>query len=151
MEEQEIMADIRACMTSKSQEWETPEWLFNELNNEFGFTLDPCATPENAKCRNYYTVSEDGLKKSWGGQRVFCNPPYNKVKHWIRKASEEARKPDTIVVMLIPAKTDTKAFHEYIYHKAEIRFLKGRLRFGNSKWNAPFASMVVIFRSGGLA
>lgn len=84
----------------------------------------------------------------YGGCNVFCNPPYGRqLGKWIQKAYEESRTPNTTVVMLIPARTDTKAFHEYIYHKAEIRFIKGRLRFGSSTVNAPFPSMVVVFRS----
>lgn len=86
--------------------------------------------------------------KIGGGNSVFCNPPYGResTARWIKKCAEEARKPNTTVVMLIPSRTDTKAFHEYIYGKAEIRFVKGRLKFGGSKYGAPFPSMIVIFR-----
>ena len=133
--------------SGKTDEWETPQELFNELNEEFNFTLDPCATHENAKCKKYYTVKEDGLKQDWQGETVFCNPPYGRsIKDWVRKCYEESRKPNTTVVMLIPARTDTTYFHEYIYKKArDIRFVKGRLKFGNSKNGAPFPSMVVVF------
>lgn len=136
----------KVLFSSKSDEWSTPQDLFDVLNNEFKFTLDPCATDENAKCNLYFTISENGLEKSWAGNRVFCNPPYSKIKKWVEKCAEEARKGVT-VVMLIPARTDTTWFHEYIYKKAEIRFIKGRLRFGNSKNSAPFPSMIVIWRS----
>ena len=133
--------------SSTTNEWETPQDFFDKLNEEFHFTLDPCATHENAKCKKYYTVKEDGLKQDWQGETVFCNPPYGKaIKNWVKKCYEESRKPNTTVVMLIPARTDTTYFHEYIYKKAkEIRFVKGRLKFGCSKNSAPFPSMVVIF------
>lgn len=84
-----------------------------------------------------------------GGERVFCNPPYGKeIAKWVQKSFEESRKKNTLVVMLIPARTDTKYFHDFIYGKAEIRFIRGRLKFGNAKTAAPFPSMVVIFRNG---
>lgn len=132
-------------MSSNTPEWATPQKFFNELNEEFSFTLDPCCTHENAKCKNHYTKEEDGLSQNWGGQIVFCNPPYGReLPKWVKKCYEESR--HAVVVMLIPARTDTRWFHDYIYHKAEIRFIKGRLRFGDSKQNAPFPCMVVIFR-----
>ena len=136
-----------AMFSSTTNEWETPQDFFDKLNEEFHFTLDPCATHENAKCKKYYTVKEDGLKQDWQGETVFCNPPYGRaIKDWVRKCYEESRKPNTTVVMLIPARTDTTYFHEYIYKKAkEIRFVRGRLKFGNSKNGAPFPSMVVVF------
>ena len=136
-----------AMFSSKTSEWETPQDFFDKLNKEFNFTLDPCATPQNAKCKKFYTIKEDGLKQNWQGETVFCNPPYGRaIKDWVRKCYEESKKPSTIVVMLIPARTDTSYFHDYIYKKAkEIRFVKGRLKFGNSKNSAPFPSMVVVF------
>lgn len=133
--------------SSKTDEWSTPQDFFDELNKEFNFTLDPCATPENAKCEKYYTKEDDGLKQDWSGETVFCNPPYGRaIKDWVKKCYEESKKPNTTVVILIPARTDTSYFHDYIYHKAkEIRFIRGRLKFGNAKNSAPFPSMVVIF------
>jgi len=129
--------------SSKTNEWSTPQDFFNELNKEFNFTLDPCATEENAKCKKFYTQGDDGLLQSWDNEIVFCNPPYGReIKHWVKKASEAK---DGIVVMLIPARTDTAYFHDYIYDKAEIRFIRGRLKFGDSKNSAPFPSMIVIF------
>lgn len=140
--------------SSKSDDWETPQWLFDELNREFHFTLDPCADKHNHKCEKYYTKEQDGLSKCWEGERVFCNPPYGReIGKWVRKAYETQKsawnyKYKTIVVMLVPARTDTKWFHDYIYNKenVEIRFLKGRLKFGSSKNSAPFPSMIVIFK-----
>ena len=133
--------------SSNSNEWATPIALFSKLDAEFHFDLDPCATPENAKCSEFYTIENDGLTKNWGGRKVFCNPPYGKeLKKWVRKCWQESQKPNTLVVMLIPARTDTAYFHDYIYHKArEIRFIRGRLHFNESKNSAPFPSMIVIF------
>ena len=138
------MINKKALFTSKSDEWETPQKTYDELNAEFNFTLDPCATHENHKCDNYYTIKQNGLKPSWNNEIVFCNPPYSQIKDWVKKASEAT---GGVVVLLIPARTDTKYFHEYIYHKAEIRFIKGRLKFGDSKNSAPFPSMIVIFKN----
>ena len=141
--------NINACLSSKSNEWATPQGFFDELDREFHFTLDPCATSENHKCDLYYTKEDDGLSKDWGGHRVFCNPPYGKeIGNWVKYAYEQSRERErgTLVVMLIPARTDTRYFHDYIYGKAEIRFVKGRLKFGDGMNPAPFPSMVVIFR-----
>ena len=136
--------------SSKTDLWETPQYLFDELNKEFDFELDSCATPENAKCTNYFTKEQDGLKQEWQGV-VWCNPPYGRdVGQWVRKAYLSFKTGYADVVMLLPARTDTRWFHEYIYKKpnVEIRFLKGRLKFGASKNSAPFPSMIVIFNRG---
>lgn len=112
---------------SNKEEWETPQDFFNKLNDEFNFTVDVCALPENAKCKKYYTPEIDGLSQDWSVDTVWCNPPYGrKIGEWIKKAAEST----STVVMLLPARTDTKWFHEYIYNKSEIRFVKGRLKFG---------------------
>lgn len=130
--------------SSKTDLWATPQNLFNELNEEFSFTLDPCATKENSKCEKFFTREDDGLKQGWKGERVFCNPPYGReLKKWVAKAFAESK--NALVVMLIPARTDTSYFHDYIYNKAEIRFLRGRLKFGGHKNPVPFPSMIVIF------
>lgn len=133
--------------SSRTDEWATPAETFAALDAEFHFDLDPCATDGNHKCADYYTKEENGLSKDWGGRRVFCNPPYGRVMpDWVKKCSEEAKKPGTTVVMLIPARTDTAYFHDYIYGKArEIRFVRGRLHFNDSKSAAPFPSMIVVF------
>ena len=132
--------------SSKTDLWSTPNDFFDKLNDEFHFTLDPCSTHENAKCYKHFTEEENGLLQDWGNEVVFCNPPYGRqIKDWVKKSYEESQKDNTTVVMLIPARTDTIYFHEYIYHKAEIRFIKGRLKFGNAKNSAPFPSMVAIF------
>ena len=133
--------------SSKTNEWSTPQDFFDELDKEFNFTLDPCATSENAKCTKYFTVEDDGLKQDWSNDVVFMNPPYGReIKYWVQKAYEESLKGAT-VVCLIPSRTDTKYWHDYIFGKADdIRFLKGRLKFGGSKNPAPFPSAVVVYK-----
>nr|DAL75075.1 MAG TPA: DNA N-6-adenine-methyltransferase [Caudoviricetes sp.] len=133
--------------SSKSNEWATPQNLFDKLNEEFNFTLDPCATDENAKCSKYFTIEDDGLSKDWSNDVVFMNPPYGReIKKWIKKAYEESLNGAT-VVCLIPARTDTTYWHDFIFGKAnDIRFLRGRLKFGNSKNSAPFPSAIVVYQ-----
>lgn len=141
------MANIQACLSSKTDNWATPQDFFDNLNEEFHFTLDPCANEENHKCDLFFTKEQDGLTQDWGGHVVFCNPPYGKeIAGWVRYSYEQSQKQNTTVVMLIPARTDTRYFHDYIYGKAEIRFIKGRLKFGDATTAAPFPSMVVIYR-----
>ena len=137
--------------SSKKEDWGTPENFFKELDAEFNFTLDPCADEFNHKCDKYYTKEDNGLLQDWEGETVFVNPPYGKeLSKWVKKCYEESLKKNTVVVMLIPSRTDTKYFHDYIYHKAEIRFIKGRLKFvewgGVTRNSAPFPSMVVVYR-----
>lgn len=132
--------------SSKSEEWETPLDLFSVLDGEYHFTLDPCATEKNAKVKKYFTKQTDGLAQNWQGNRVFCNPPYGKkIGDWVKKCYDESRKPNTTVVLLIPARTDTAYFHDYILGKSDIYFLRGRLHFGNSKNGAPFPSIICVF------
>ena len=136
--------NTKLMFSSNDASWTTPQAFYEQLNREFYFTLDPCATKESAKCSKYFTPEENGLLQSWDNERVFMNPPYGReIKFWIKKAAEAK----AIVVCLLPARTDTKWFHEYIYNKAEIRFIKGRLKFGDAKNSAPFPSMIVIFKS----
>lgn len=134
-----------AVFSRKSDNWETPQYLFDQLNEEFHFTLDACASEENKKCQRYFSVENNGLEKDWSGEIVFCNPPYSEVKKWVEKAYRESSENGATVVLLIPSRTDTKWFHEYIWGKSEIRFIKGRLRFGNATENAPFPSMIVVY------
>ena len=133
--------------SSKTNEWSTPQDFFDELDKEFNFTLDPCSTSENAKCAKYFTVEDDGLKQDWSNDVVFMNPPYGReIKHWIKKAYEESLNGAT-VVCLIPSRTDTTYWHDYIFGKAyDIRFVRGRLKFGGSKNSAPFPSAVIIYK-----
>lgn len=139
----------KGLFTSKTVEWETPQSLFDELDEEFGFTLDPCATRKNAKCKRYFTPKKDGLKQEWTGM-VFMNPPYGRViGDWIKKAYEAARGGGATVVCLIPSRTDTRWWHEYVVKATEIRFIRGRLKFGGGKNSAPFPSAIAIFKPNG--
>jgi phage N-6-adenine-methyltransferase len=130
--------------SSKSNEWETPLEIYEALNREFHFTLDPCATKSNAKCDIYFDIQADGLHQDWSQHRVFMNPPYGRqIGFWVKKAYEESTR-GALVVCLIPSRTDTRWWHEYCMN-GEIRFFRGRLKFGGSKNSAPFPSAVVIF------
>lgn len=141
----------KTLFSSTTDLWSTPQKFYNELNEEFDFTLDPCATDENFKCPKYFTEKDDGLTKSWKGHIIFMNPPYGKhIKKWLKKAYEESLQDNTLVVCLIPSRTDTKYWHDYCMKAKEIRFVKGRLKFGNSKNSAPFPSVVVIFHNGNI-
>lgn len=138
------MSSISVHFSSKTDLWSTPQAFFDELDKEFEFETDVCALPENAKCKNFYSPERDGLKQEWTG-RCWCNPPYGRqIAKWVKKAAESK----ATVVMLLPARTDTKWFHDYVLPNAEIRFIKGRLKFGGAKASAPFPSMVAIFRNG---
>ena len=133
--------------SSAKDDWETPQDLFDELDDEFHFTLDAASSDLNAKCEKHYTVEDDGLSQSWAGNNVFLNPPYGRnMKDWMRKAYEESQAENTTVVVLVPARTDTAWFHDYVYGKAELRFLRGRLKFGGCENSAPFHSLVVVYR-----
>ena len=131
---------------SKSNEWTTPMWLFKELDVKFNFTLDPCCTKESALCDKYYTIEDDGLIQDWGGEIVFMNPPYGRaIGKWVEKAYRESLN-GAVVVCLIPSRTDTRYWHNYIFpYAADIKFLKGRLKFGDGKNPAPFPSAIIIF------
>lgn len=137
----------KGLYSSNTEEYETPQDFFDKLNKEFNFTLDVCYTKDNHKCERFLTKENDGLQENWDYDRCWMNPPYGReISKWVKKASE-AR--GGVVVCLLPARTDTKYFHEYIYQKknVEIRFIKGRLKFGGLSNSAPFPSMVVIFRN----
>ena len=132
--------------SSKTPEWETPQDLFDRLQEKHGpFDVDVCATRGNAKVPVFWGKEIDGLAQNWKGLRCWMNPPYGReIGEWVKKAATGG----ATVVSLLPARTDTKWFHEYIYNKknAEVRFIKGRLKFGGSKNSAPFPSMIVIFK-----
>ena len=141
--------NAKVMFSSQTDQWATPQDFFDKLNQEFHFTLDPCADEFNHKCEKYFTKEQNGLVQSWECERVFCNPPYGReIGAWVQKCFVEVEDGSCeCVVMLIPARTDTQWFHKYIYHNAnEIRFIKGRLKFGDSKNCAPFPSMVVVFK-----
>lgn len=141
------MSFNRGLFLSEDMDAETPQEFFDRLDAEFHFDLDPASTHENAKCERHYTVEEDGLSQPWDGT-VFCNPPYGReIGKWVKKGYEEAQRGNT-VVMLLPARTDTRWFHDYVMKALEIRFIKGRLKFSGAENSAPFPSMVVIFDKG---
>jgi phage N-6-adenine-methyltransferase len=131
--------------SSQTDLWATPDDFYQELNREFGFTLDVCALPGNAKCARYFTPEDDGLVQSWTGV-CWMNPPYGRhIGKWLQRAFESSQQ-GAVVVCLIPARTDTKWWHDFVTQAAEVRFIKGRLHFGGSATPAPFPSAVVIFR-----
>lgn len=134
-------------VSSKSNEWATPQRLYDYLDSIFNFTLDPCATDDNHKCDKYYTINDDGLTKNWGGQVVFMNPPYGgNTRAWLEKAEQERHNKTTTVCLIVSA-TDRTYWHDVIDDNAdEIWFMRGRVKFGNMPTTAPFASAIVIFR-----
>ena len=137
----EVTMDVH--FSSKTDLWATPIDFFNKYNEKFNFELDVCATDENAKCKKYFTVDNDGLSKKWVGI-CWMNPPYGReIIKWMEKAYKSSLDGATIVC-LVPARTDTKWWHEYAI-KGEIEFIRGRLKFGGAKNSAPFPSAVVIF------
>ena len=147
------MKKLKGLMTSETNEWYTPKDFYNKLNKEFNFTLDPCCTKESAKCEKFYTIEDDGLSKDWKNEIVFMNPPYGReIRDWIKKAHNEHLKNEITIVCLIPARTDTSYWHDYIFNKAsEIRFLKGRIKFerpdGSKGDSAPFPSAVIVYKT----
>lgn len=137
----------KGLFTSNTDMWETPKEFFDKLDREFCFETDVCANGKNTKCLHFYTKEEDGLSKEWTGT-CWMNPPYGReIGKWVKKAHDSALAGAT-VVCLLPARTDTRWFHDHIYGIAEIRFVKGRLRF-NDAGPAPFPSMVVVFKNLG--
>lgn len=134
----------QVMFSSKTDEWATPQDFFDDLDREFGFTLDVCADSKNAKCDHFFTREQDGLVQGWNGV-CWMNPPYGRgiTEKWMKKAYEESKK-GSLIVCLVPSRTDTKWFHNYAI-RGEIRFVKGRLKFGGAKNPAPFPSMIVIF------
>ena len=137
-----------SVLTSTRHDWETPQAFFDRLDAEFGFELDAAADHDNALCPDYFTAEDDGLSQSFGGRTTFLNPPYGYgIGRWVEKAYREAQAGAT-VVLLIPARTETSWWHRYVMRAAEIRLIRGRLRFSNSAVNAPFPSAVVVFRPG---
>lgn len=133
----------QGMFSSRTDNWATPQDFFDRLNAEFGFEVDVCALPSNAKCKKFYTPAMDGLKQDWKGI-CFMNPPYGReIAKWIKKAYESSLAGAT-VVCLIPSRTDTGYWHQYCM-KGEIRLVEKRLKFGNAKNSAPFPSAVVIF------
>lgn len=150
------MAINTGLFTSDSTEWETPQEFFDELDREFGFDLDVCAQLKNAKLSPFFSPEDDGLSQDWTGT-CWMNPPYGrKIGKWVAKAKGESEKNGATVVCLLPARTDTRWWHDYIWDEknhrpqpgVEVRLIRGRLKFVGSKYSAPFPSAVIIFREG---
>jgi phage N-6-adenine-methyltransferase len=132
--------------SAKRPDWATPPELFAKWDAEFGFTLDAAALPHNAKCARYFTPDDDGLAQSWGTETVWVNPPYGaQIAAWMRKAWQSSKYGAT-VVLLVPARTDTRWWHDHAM-KGEIRFLRGRIKFVGATASAPFPCALVIFRA----
>ena len=128
----------RAVFSKATGKWGTPSDVYAALDAEFGFTLDPCPIDDAERI-----MEDDGLARSWAGHRVFCNPPYgNGIGDWLAKAREA-----DVAVFLIPSRTDTAWWHEHVLAADEIRFIRGRLKFAGAKYNAPFPSAVIVYRS----
>lgn len=145
--------DKSLMFSSNKQDWETPQWLFEELDSEFDFVLDAAANENNSKCQEYYTEETNSLKQDWSKfDSIYINPPYDSKKQneFIKKAYETNKEYGNTIVLLIPARTDTKRWHDFIFEKAEVRFLKGRLNFETNgephKNPAPFPSAIVIYK-----
>lgn len=145
----------KTLYSSQTGEWKTPPELYDKLNQEFHFTLDPCTTVDNPLGTDWFYIKEvDGLKQNWFGN-VFVNPPYGRqVRDWLQKGIEQLTN-CYVIVYLLPVRTDTKWFHEYVYNDLslhpwvwvkEVRFIKGRLKFVGANSSAPFPSMIVIFK-----
>lgn len=137
----------KGMFTSDRGDWETPPKFFAKLDAEFHFTLDVCASKHNAKCKRYFTKEQNSLTKDWQkaarGGACFMNPPYgDEIPAWVKKAAESG----ALVVGLLPARTDTRWFHDHVYGKAELRFVKGRIHFVGGKYGAPFPSVIAIWR-----
>ena len=143
----------QVLLTSKSQEWETPDPFFKKINNAHNLTLDVCASETNHKLKRFFTAKDDGLSKSWAGERVWMNPPYKRKEKgspgqidWIRKAHYEVSQNGCeLAVCLIPARTDTKLFHDYVMKSSLVFFIRGRLKFVGAPASAVFPSMLVVF------
>ena len=139
------MSLTSAMTSSASDEWETPQEVFDALHSEFGFSIDVAANERNAKCADFYSVEDDGLVQEWAPRVVWMNPPYGRnIEYWVAKAAIEAGKGAT-VVGLVPARTDTRWWHTWVMPLAEIRFVRGRIKFSGAK-DAPFPSAIVVWR-----
>lgn len=145
-----MVSFFKTKFQSHKQEWETPGDLFDRLDQEFHFDIDLAADSTNAKCRRYFSVKDDALAQIWQGTG-WCNPPYggreHRLSNWVRKAFLETRKPGCTVVMLIPARTNTRWWHDYCMKAAEIRFINGRPKFGDAPHGLPQPLALIVFRS----
>jgi site-specific DNA-methyltransferase (adenine-specific) len=146
MAESVARSAFHTLSSSERQDWPTGRDFFASLHAEFEFTVDAAASPENACLPRYWTEGDEGLMQSWEGERVYMNPPYGRqLPRWVEKAWTEAPVAE-VIVALIPARTDTAYWHEYIFGQAEVRFLRGRLTFDGATNVAPFPSAVIVWR-----
>ena len=137
----------KALYSSELGEWETPLALYAALHAEFAFNLDPAATVKNAKCPRFYTKQDDGLSKSWKGERVWLNPPYGRgiIEAWVEKAATGECE---VAVLLLPARTDTKWFQTWVLPFVhDLRFIRGRVRFVGAPSSSPFPSVIVVYQA----
>ena len=147
--------NLETLFSSKSNEWSTPQYFFDKLDETYNFGLDTASTKENAKCNLYLTEEDNSLSCDWqdklndDNESIWCNPPYGReLGKWVEKAYQESTLGDSKVVMLIPSRTDTKYWHRWIFGKAsKVFFIKGRLKFGGHENSAPFPSAVIVFDS----
>lgn len=142
-----IMKAENLLKKSSFQNWGTPRWLFRELDREFSFKLDAAASKDNALCKNFFTKEDNALERDWFSfGSVFCNPPYNNMMAWVKKAYLESLR-GSLVVMVVPGNTSTRWFHEWVLGKAEIRFVKGKVKFvGPCKGGAIWPTLILIYR-----
>lgn len=137
---------LQVLFSSKTDDHSTPQDFFNKLNEEYQFELDVCASESNAKCSKFFTKEQDALKQDWTGT-CWMNPPYGRdIILWMEKAYKEHKKNKNTIVCLVPVRTDTNWWHSYVEGKAKVKFIKGRLKFGNSANSAPFPSALVIYK-----
>jgi len=143
---------INALPVKDKDKWETPDHIFDKLNKEFHFTLDPCCEIHTAKCKKFYTIEDNGLNKNWQGEIVFCNPPYSSgnIDKWIKKCYEESLKPKTTVVALTAVSGSAKWWHSYVINRAEKRYIERRVKFIGARYTAPFSSVILVFGGSGI-
>lgn len=135
-----------ALHSSKKHDWATPRTFFLELHREFEFTLDACAHAENTCLPRYFSIEDNSLNQSWAGERVYMNPPFGQeIPRFVQKAYQEGYGEAEVVVCLLPARVDTRWWHTYVMKSAEVRFIRGRLTFGDAENVAPFPCAVVVF------
>lgn len=141
------MSQFKTRFESRRQDWETPNSIFDPLNTEFSFTLDVCATEDTAKCQSFLTAEEDALNRDWGTHVCWMNPPFREQKKWVKKAYEASCSGAT-VVCLVPSRTNTNWWHDYCM-RGEVRFIRGRPKFGNADHGTPLPLAIVVFRPKG--
>lgn len=145
-------AMIKARPVTQKDKWGTPNHIFKKLDEEFHFTLDPCAETHTAKCKKFYTIEDDGLSKDWEGETVFVNPPYSNgnIDKWMEKCYTESLKINTTVVAMVAVSGSANWWHKYVLNKAELRFIERRVKFIGAPFTAPFSSVIVVYGKTGI-